>query len=83
MSQNWADAMNQMTTNLRRSALTAMEKNDTVGKLEDEQASANSAGLVSTSKHESIRGGSATDNPYPPQPITATTKSDAATFFIG
>jgi hypothetical protein len=39
LSQNWADAMNQMTTNLRRSALTVMEKNDSVGKLEDEQAS--------------------------------------------
>jgi hypothetical protein len=39
LSQNWADAMNQMTVNLRRSALTQMEKNDTVGKLEDEQAS--------------------------------------------
>jgi len=39
LSQNWADAMNQMTTNLRRSALTAMEQNDTVGKLEDEQRS--------------------------------------------
>jgi hypothetical protein len=39
LSQNWADAMNQMTTNLRRSALVAMEKNDTVGNLEDEQAS--------------------------------------------
>jgi hypothetical protein len=39
LSQNWADAMNQMTVNLRRSALTAMEKDDTVGKLEDEQAS--------------------------------------------
>jgi len=39
LSQNWADAMNQMTTNLRRSALTAMEQNDTVGKLEDEQGS--------------------------------------------
>lgn len=39
LSQNWADAMNQMTTNLRRSALTVMEKNDTVGKLEEEQGS--------------------------------------------
>ncbi|MGA9890746.1 MAG: hypothetical protein WBQ31_24835 [Candidatus Acidiferrales bacterium] len=39
LSQNWADAMNQMTTNLRRTALTAMEKNDTVGKLEEEQGS--------------------------------------------
>jgi hypothetical protein len=39
LSQNWADAMNQMTTNLRRSALNAMEKNDIVGKLEEEQGS--------------------------------------------
>src|SRR5580698_10547396 len=39
LSQNWADAMNKMTTNLRRSALTTMEKNDTVGKLEEEQGS--------------------------------------------
>lgn len=39
LSRNWADAMNQMTVNLRRAALTAMEKNDTVGKLEEEQAS--------------------------------------------
>jgi len=39
LSQNWADAMNQMTTNLRHSALADMEKNDTVGKLEDEEAS--------------------------------------------
>jgi hypothetical protein len=31
--------MNQMTVNLRRAALASMEKNDTVGKLEEEQAS--------------------------------------------
>jgi hypothetical protein len=31
--------MNQMTVNLRKTALSQMEKNDTVGKLEDEQAS--------------------------------------------
>ncbi|MBV8114188.1 MAG: hypothetical protein JO300_05570, partial [Silvibacterium sp.] len=39
LSENWAEAMNQMTVNLRRTALTLLEKNDTVGKLEDEQAS--------------------------------------------
>ena len=31
LSQNWADAMNLMTVNLRRTALTSMEKNNTVG----------------------------------------------------
>ena len=39
LSQNWAEAMNQMTVNLRRTALALLEKNDTVGRLEDEQAS--------------------------------------------
>lgn len=39
LAQNWAEAMNQMTVNLRRNALSQLEKNDTVGKLEDEQAS--------------------------------------------
>lgn len=39
LPQNWADAMNRMTVNLRRAALTTMEKNDTVGKLDDERAS--------------------------------------------
>lgn len=39
LSQNWADAINQMTANLRRQALGDLEKNDTVGKLEQEQAS--------------------------------------------
>jgi hypothetical protein len=39
LSQNWADAINHMTVNLRRTALADMEKNDTVGKLEQEQAS--------------------------------------------
>jgi hypothetical protein len=39
LARNWADAMNQMTTNLRHTALLALEKSDTVGKLEDEQAS--------------------------------------------
>jgi hypothetical protein len=39
LSQNWADAMNLMTGNLRRAALTSMEKNNTVGTLEEEQSS--------------------------------------------
>jgi hypothetical protein len=39
LAQNWADAMNQMTTNLRRTAITSLEKNNTVGQLEDEHAS--------------------------------------------
>ena len=39
LSQNWADALNRMTENLRRQALSDLEKNDTVGKLEQAQAS--------------------------------------------
>jgi hypothetical protein len=39
LSQNWAEAMNSMTVNLRKTALSQLEKNNTVGKLEDEQAS--------------------------------------------
>ena len=38
LGQNWADAVNMMTSNLRRSALGQMETNGVVGKLEDEQA---------------------------------------------
>lgn len=37
VSRNWADALNMMTSNLRRSTLTAMEKDNTVGKVQDEQ----------------------------------------------
>ena len=39
LSQNWADALNRMTESLRRQALADLEKNDTVGKLEQAQAS--------------------------------------------
>jgi hypothetical protein len=39
LAENWADAINQMTMNLRRAALADLENNDTVGKLEQEQAS--------------------------------------------
>ncbi len=38
LGQNWADAMNMMTSNLRHAALGQLQKEDTVGKLEDEQA---------------------------------------------
>ncbi len=41
LAQNWADAMNMMTINLRRAALTTLEKDNTVGKLEEEQAISN------------------------------------------
>jgi hypothetical protein len=37
VNRNWADGLNMMTTNLRRATLTAIEKNNVVGKIEDEQ----------------------------------------------
>lgn len=39
LAPNWADAINRMTENLRKQALADLEKNDTVGKLEQAQAS--------------------------------------------
>lgn len=39
LAQNWADAINRMTENLRRQALADLEKTDTVGKLQGQQAS--------------------------------------------
>jgi VirB8 protein len=38
LGQNWADAMNMMTSNLRHAAVSQLQKDNTVGKLEDEQA---------------------------------------------
>jgi hypothetical protein len=38
LGQNWADAMNMMTSNLRHAALGKMQQDNTVGKLEEEQA---------------------------------------------
>ena len=38
LGQNWADAMNVMTGNLRHAALNQLQRDNTVGKLEDEQA---------------------------------------------
>ncbi|MGC2741855.1 MAG: hypothetical protein WA672_01615 [Candidatus Angelobacter sp.] len=37
VNRNWADALNMMTSNLRRATLNAMEKDNTVGTIEDEQ----------------------------------------------
>jgi VirB8 protein len=38
LGQNWADAMNMMTSNLRHTAIQQLQKDNTVGKLESEQA---------------------------------------------
>jgi len=38
LPKNWSDALNMMTTNLRHQAVLQMQKNDAVGKLQDEQA---------------------------------------------
>lgn len=38
LPKNWADALNMMTGNLRHTAVMEMQANDSVGKLQDEQA---------------------------------------------
>ena len=38
LPKNWSDALNMMTANLRHEAVLQMQKNDAVGKLQDEQA---------------------------------------------
>jgi type IV secretory pathway component VirB8 len=38
LPKNWADALNMMTSNLRREAVLQMQTNDAVGKLQDQQA---------------------------------------------
>lgn len=40
VNRSWADALNMMTANLRRSTLNAMEKDNTVGRVQDEQITA-------------------------------------------
>jgi hypothetical protein len=40
VNRNWADALNMMTSNLRRAILNAMEKDNTVGKIGDDQITA-------------------------------------------
>jgi len=37
VNRNWADALNMMTANLRRVSLNAMEKDNTVGRIQEEQ----------------------------------------------
>lgn len=37
VNRNWADALNMMTSNLRRSTLNVMEKDDSAGKVQDDQ----------------------------------------------
>lgn len=37
VNRNWADGLNMMTANLRRSTLATIEKNNVVGKIQDEQ----------------------------------------------
>jgi len=37
VGQNWADSLNMMTANLRRSALTSIGREDVVGKIRDQQ----------------------------------------------
>jgi len=37
VSQNWSESLNMMTANLRRSALAEMEKDNTVGRIRDDQ----------------------------------------------
>jgi hypothetical protein len=37
VNRNWADGLNMMTSNLRRSTLAAIEKDNVVGKIQDDQ----------------------------------------------
>jgi hypothetical protein len=37
VSRNWADSLNMMTANLRRTAYAGMQKDDFIGKIEDDQ----------------------------------------------
>jgi hypothetical protein len=37
VNRNWAEAVNMMTSNLRRATLNAMEKDNTVGKIQDDE----------------------------------------------
>ena len=37
VSRNWAEGLNMMTANLRRTVFTAMQKENTIGKIEDDQ----------------------------------------------
>jgi hypothetical protein len=39
VSRNWADSLNMMTSNLRRTAFAGMQKENLIGKIEDDQTS--------------------------------------------
>jgi hypothetical protein len=39
VSRNWAEGLNMMSGNLRRTAYTAMQKENTIGQIEDDQTS--------------------------------------------
>jgi hypothetical protein len=39
VSRNWAESLNMMSGNLRRTAYTAMQKENTIGQIEDDQTS--------------------------------------------
>ncbi len=39
VSRNWAEGLNMMTANLRRTAFAAMQKENTIGKIDDDQTS--------------------------------------------
>jgi len=39
VSRNWADSLNMMTANLRRTAYAGMQKENMIGKIQDDQAS--------------------------------------------
>jgi hypothetical protein len=55
LGQNWADAMNMMTSNLRRKAIGQLQKDNTVGKLEEEQAlSSFKLSHIESSKEDSL-----------------------------
>ena len=41
VSRNWADSLNMMTANLRRTAFGGMQKENLIGKIEDDQTTSN------------------------------------------
>src|SRR5205085_362555 len=56
VSRNWADALNMMTANLRRVTFDAIEKDNTIGKIQDDQITSvfHIAGGIQPSKDDSL-----------------------------
>jgi len=55
VSRNWADSLNMMTGNLRRTAFAGMQKENLIGKIEDEQTSSDfQLRSLDASKDESL-----------------------------